>query len=1376
MNPISELSSFFYSIQQNPLAPDALTSRVSLVAASLLSLANEEESPRIQTLIGRVSEAPDAISSLQSFFMEKVTGLQPFWKNAEQKAEAPRYLLPCLNLIKNDVHVPILLHAFSHLSPEWMPDFQNLMCSLLNSGREESLEFMSSLYLDLPSSRWKLATSLCSETEDADLKISYLAILRILHTIDNAELENGIIEQLAAFDLNCKRPILQALQFLPHDQILPAMAYWHTLNRELHQYPYLLINRWISSDLSQKEPLHAFLRKELQTTRNGSWAYELSGTLMGFPMQFHLQETDSLYGEAEEIALLTQNLNSPTNPYTLYRNLTNFSRKEPAFSLTLHSELTPMGLWRLNAHQIASVHLDPIRRSALPQDVNRATYEALWNDLNLRITNLDPTEKKATRRHIREMTNARFSYLREDSLSNEYLRSLFELPEKQEDPVSVETAYFFAILKKILDTSNEREEDALLSPQEEMLVKVACGIQNCPTGRAEGISSTYLMLIPLESQYQNCQAVGLSSQVKAWQFIWLTAHKLILEKLSNPGPLMEAFSGEKDPRQIAHYALFLKNAIGFYLGISQTVEFDRYSGVLPMELVRKTPEELLRIFYQYASTPEFTIALQKAFHDLSLEQKQQIAHSATELLAANPSLPQELIEGEDPEENLIHITYNEECTEVMDMTLSYKGAVYLLYAAGVIDNALSDSFFPLLVGVLSHFLESPQKAAYWFQKLPPETQKQLFDRTASLSEIAPISSVPKFEDLNQPYVLYNMHKALYELALSEVINLARKEILPIHLSIPVLHNSVQMLIYTLAKKYCLDHQISEEPSGQHAFYTKFHPSQQIEVIEQAKANLENLFLLANWKDIDEELLLVYLELSREMTTTADKAILGSIIPFATGLSKPQILSLHPLFQKNQPSSIIELNSLFTLLLTHIKLPAKLSFIKTILSLPIEERLSTLQSLSCFCRITNINPSCYLDILQTLAQMPATSRVDAVRLSFEMIVSESEKTETTALTTDLPQSLPHIIILCIQNLNAEYLPHLIKYLPPLFQQAEQKASLLAKILTLETIQHIPPEEIPSILTAIAFCLPTISPTIFPACIEKLASVSQEERSEIMQAFSLLLSSDVKQSDLFDALFSLPKEHRSDIAAKAKGLISSTSGDVLKEILQVLIPITSEEREDIATIATPWIAFYPPEERVIFLSNLSRIPRENRKDVVSLMMELFPPQGSALCRMALDAITHTAPENQIPTLRIVQRVLNDMSLTDRLAFLCSISPLSAEEKTQVWNTCHTACPENALRCVLALLTIPSSQRASVSSLLLEPNIAPDEKMELLHFLKEMLEPEISIFCNQLQQHCCRPGMVGWIVRDLKSLDPKERINHLLRLLHPSSQPQKRKYSDA
>ena len=1374
MNPLSELSSFFYSIQQNPPIPDALATRVSSVASTFLSLATTEELPHIRTLIDRVSHSPDAFSSLQNFFMEKVLALHPSWMNREQKLEAGKHLLPCLTMLQYDAHIPDLLQSFSEIPQEQIPAFQHLICSLQSPTEKDWLQATISLCTELPFTRWRLARELCSSTEDIVKKISYLSTLQILNTIDNTDLENRIIEQFASIDPQCKLFILRALRFLPQDQILPAIAHWRTLDPNLHQYPLQLVNRWLANDPVHKDPLHAFLREELQTTRNGPWAHELSMSLTGFSLLFQLLETDPLYEEAEEIALLTANLTNPANPYTLYQYLIEMRKKPFNFSFIAPKALTPYGLWQINATQIASIRLDPIRRSALPQDVNRAAYESLWNNLNLRITNLDPTEKKATLRHIREMTNARFSYLREDSLSNEYLRSLFELPEKQEDPVSVETAYFFAILKKILDTSNEREEDALLSPQEEMLVKVACGIQNCPTGRAEGISSTYLMLIPLESQYQNCQAVGLSSQVKAWQFIWLIVHKLILEKLSSPGPLMLAYSGQLDPSQIAHYTLFLKNMIGQMLGISQTIEFDRYSGLLPVELIQKTREDLTTIFYQHVPPGEFTIVLQKAFQALSLEQKQQIAHSATELLAANPSLPQELMEGEDPEQNLIHITYNEDCTEVLDMTLSTKGAIHLLCAAGVLENYLSDSCFPLLKEMIHCLSQSPKKAAYCLHKLSPAIQKRLLDQITFFAEKLGVSIPPIDEslDLDHPVISFCMLIAVYDLILSEILDLERKEKLSIPYSITLLDKSVQTLIYAYAKKYCLEHHISEESSGQHSFFSTLNTSQHIEIIRKSQANLEKLLFLNNRHLIMEEPMLQYLDFAEPSKTPLEKLIFGTTIPFAAGIPEEKMRTIHSLFQNIPPSVFLMIGLSFTNLLAHIQLPEKANFITTILSLPQEEQLRTLDSLSYFRKVSNLTPSCYLDILQTIAEMPATSRNDAIFLSLEMIISDSAWMTKPPSTTDLHQSQPHLIVLCIKRLPKDHLPLLLQHLPVLFWGTEEKANALARVETLQALQHVPSAEIPGILAAIASCLPRISPSLFTTCIERLAAASQEERLEIMQAFSLLLSPDIKQSELFQAILSLPREHRSDVADKAIRLVDSDSEAILPDILRTLASMVPEEREQIIGLAAPIIKFYSLQEKTSLLSNLLQIPKNNREEVLSLTIQLFPPQESALCRTALGVIADKPPEQQLSALQIVQRVLSNAS--DRITLLASIVRLSSEQQTSVWNICHTACPANALHCLLALLAIPSLQRESVSPLLSNASIGPEEKLEFLHLLTAIPERDIPIFCQKvLQQSPFPPGMIARIVTALYSVKPKDRLSSLLHLLHSTSLQQKRKH---
>lgn len=1362
MNPLSELSYIFHHIDYSPRNHDLLASQVSEVAAKLIACSTRKESTKIQTLIGRVFHSHDTILALRTLFLQKITKSHRSWSSAEQKAEAAKYLLPCLAHVKNDECIPGLVEAFSNVPQDKIENFQRLVCSAV-SREQELTNSTYCLCADLSPFCWQLATALCNQTEDADLKTSYISTLQCIPSIDNFELEEALIEQLIPPRDALKQ--LLALRFLPQDQILPALRYWNTLDTSLYENHYNLINRWLETRPENREPCHAFLLDQLQTTRNGTLAFELSNHLIRFSQQFHLNRTDLLYREALTVYQLTTDLNSPKNPYTLYAQLLKLSKKNAFIFASLATEMKWYGLWLINPEQIKRAPFKPIPKSALPADISRETLEALWTNFSTRVHSLDSAQRQATKQYIQAIVHASFSYLHTDNLNNAYLRSLFELPTNPEDPVSVETAYFFAILKQIVDTSNEKADDALLSPQEEMLLKVSCGIQACPTGRAEGICSTYHMLIPMERRYPLCAGVRLSSEERAWQFIWTSLQQLISEKLSTPGLLMEALSGKANPSQLSHCTLFLKNALGKYLGISQTIRFDPNSGVLPLNLVEKPLEDILRIFYEHLKPTDCVIALQRTFNTLSLESQQQLALSASALLASNPSLPQELMEGEDPEENLIHITYDEDYTKVQSMALSNKGAVYLLCAAGILMDLLPNSPLPLFLAMDDCLKYSPEKSVYLFNKLPKDIQQMLLQKISSLARltglsIAPITDFPSFE--SNPMLEQHVRVALYDLACKAILAIEHIETFS-NVHIMYLPKTVQILAYNCAKKYCSDNHITPtDCSDLSSFFTVLTPEQKIDVIEQMQSKIDSIVFIIEHEANTEDALYRYFDWVEKTPNLQEKKTLGALIRFFKDLSEDEVREILPFLQSTSLESSLEMVFYITSMLKKIPPSNRASFIKQTLSLPEEIRIQTLESLLPFSYIENIKPINCLHIVQTILKIPFPIRIQSAHLFMEMIANESNWRElfdaNLPLTTDLDISQTHTISSLIQDLTAEYYEPLLEYLPVLFRLAKETPGIIAKISTLAAIPSIPVKEIPDIIHTMEPVLSLLSPDVFAACIEQLTMAPKEERSAIIQAFSHLMTPVAEPVGPFNRSFSSPREHQMHFAAQS--------------LLTAIQSIAPEERESILS----WTIYLTnssilPDETTRLVLALKEIPTSHRETIILLILKMFPQ----LTPTPLLTISTASPENQLPILQMIEASCQDWEELDLLHLLQGVVQLSASQAKLCLEICLALTPQGKIFFIKELISVDPSQRKSILHLIQELHLNAEQGRELMVLLNNIPKENVPSFCQQLlQQKPLHPDMLRRILSTMYCATPTRRLEELNKIFLPTPSPQKRKRS--
>lgn len=103
------------------------------------------------------------------------------------------------------------------------------------------------------------------------------------------------------------------------------------------------------------------------------------------------------------------------------------------------------------------------------------------------------------------------------------------------------------------------------------------------------------------------------------QVIGEAVQKLVASQFSGTNPLMEELIGTNAINQGSHQAIYLKNLIGHLVGVSQAVTFDRHTGVLYDNLINKSREEVLSIFFKYVSPKVLVNEVLRTFKEPSNE-------------------------------------------------------------------------------------------------------------------------------------------------------------------------------------------------------------------------------------------------------------------------------------------------------------------------------------------------------------------------------------------------------------------------------------------------------------------------------------------------------------------------------------------------------------------------------------------------------------------------------------------------------------------------------------------------------------------------------------------------------------------------------------
>ncbi len=356
------------------------------------------------------------------------------------------------------------------------------------------------------------------------------------------------------------------------------------------------------------EQTRSYLLTQLQSLMDPKEVRSLAQVIYNQPQVFQIHEEHELFQEAISKLALTENTNDPKNPYRLFM-LHKQRASEPLPSVNPSSEVIDGKSFSLNPQgfQENAILATPITFAQLPKNVGPDDVRKLFAALEARLEHMEPQEREAAGQCIQGATESSFQSLQTNFADDAYLNSLLAIPRgKPEETVPADAARFFAIVSFISSQSNIVNPGQLLSPQEEVLLKMSASIQACKKGKSEGVALAYNTLEP-SFRYDKVQAGGENAKT------YLA--KVVQEELSNAlsadNPMMRELTGSSGSiSQLAHETIYLKNFIGRAIGLPHPLEFDPYTGVISIDLKRDL-KDTLEIFYKHMTPKALAAALKK---------------------------------------------------------------------------------------------------------------------------------------------------------------------------------------------------------------------------------------------------------------------------------------------------------------------------------------------------------------------------------------------------------------------------------------------------------------------------------------------------------------------------------------------------------------------------------------------------------------------------------------------------------------------------------------------------------------------------------------------------------------------------------------------
>ncbi len=272
------------------------------------------------------------------------------------------------------------------------------------------------------------------------------------------------------------------------------------------------------------------------------------------------------------------------NPYLLYKKLTSLAQVPTEYRPPIEDSMT------FNPGTIREFgELFSISSEEIP----RAVTLEKWEELIMQL------ERKKDEFDAEELTGTSWEMLWDGMLNHIYIKNLL----KRRENLSITQAQFASIFHVILSQYDRVLENSVLSPQEEMLLKVAAGIVTCDTGKKEGIANTYALLPAQFKLKKNLEAMTSTDEERqallAKETISNHVQDFLLAQFSGTNAPAQELTGTSTPAEGVHQGLFMKNMIGPLVGLHHRVSFDRHTGVLYDMLVKASREEILEVFYRH---------------------------------------------------------------------------------------------------------------------------------------------------------------------------------------------------------------------------------------------------------------------------------------------------------------------------------------------------------------------------------------------------------------------------------------------------------------------------------------------------------------------------------------------------------------------------------------------------------------------------------------------------------------------------------------------------------------------------------------------------------------------------------------------------------
>jgi tetratricopeptide (TPR) repeat protein len=299
--------------------------------------------------------------------------------------------------------------------------------------------------------------------------------------------------------------------------------------------------------------------------------------------------------------LLAETSDDPLNPYNFHKNLLKKREQQIDWSQINPVKETVNGYEiQLTPEFFQKQVIEFVPFKALPP-YNPSLLKNMIGILNEKVAN-----NPKINQYIQEVTGLSYEQLKEESIIKGKLYSRLAYKGDLEEAVPLTQIRLIALMDFITSLSNELEtQDSLLSKQEESLIRSLAAIQGCSTGVEEGIQAAYLYHVPVPKKTLT------KNQEEDLRDIVSAMLPVIEKQFSGNNHFAKKVIGmnpREEVQQASHNGRCLRNLIGDKVGL-QGIKFDTGTQVLYKEIVEKTSQEVVQVFYQYLLPTEIVTAV-----------------------------------------------------------------------------------------------------------------------------------------------------------------------------------------------------------------------------------------------------------------------------------------------------------------------------------------------------------------------------------------------------------------------------------------------------------------------------------------------------------------------------------------------------------------------------------------------------------------------------------------------------------------------------------------------------------------------------------------------------------------------------------------------